>query len=98
MQNEYIDLPINIHETPEYLLEKAEPYKPNPDANEAAADVIGNLEPLLKGTQHELLLFYETSFPAIQKAHFSNGDKAWPSPSSLEGISLIILRIVRHRV
>lgn len=27
MQNEYIDLPINVQETPKQLLEKSEPYK-----------------------------------------------------------------------
>ena len=39
MQNEYIDLPINIQDTPEYVLEKAEPYKPPEDPNEAASDL-----------------------------------------------------------
>jgi hypothetical protein len=27
MQNEYIDLPINVQETPKQLLEKSEPFK-----------------------------------------------------------------------
>lgn len=43
MQNEYIDLPINIQDTPEYILEKAEAYKPHEDSNEAVNDVLKNL-------------------------------------------------------
>ena len=58
MQNEYIDLPINIQDTPEYVLEKAEPYKPLEDPNEAASDLLKNLESLIKGSQQELHLFY----------------------------------------
>ena len=97
MQNEYIDLPINIQDTPEYLLEKAEPYKPAEDSNDAASDVLKNLEILIKGTQQELHLFYEAAFPAMQKVHFS-GDKMWPTPSSLEGIPRFYFRTVWYWV
>lgn len=71
MQNEYIDLPINIQDTPEYLLEKAEPYKVLPDSNEAANDILKNLEGLIKSSHQDLHLFYETAFPAVLKTHFS---------------------------
>jgi uncharacterized protein YjfI (DUF2170 family) len=43
MQNEYIDLPINIQETPKQLLEKAPVYKVPEKADEAAHQILKTL-------------------------------------------------------
>jgi hypothetical protein len=43
MQNDYIDLPINLQETPKHLLEKCEPVNFPEDPNEAVDKLLKKL-------------------------------------------------------
>lgn len=67
MQNDYIDLPINIQETPKHLLEKAPLYKVAAKPEDAANDLLKSLETLIKGPSIDLYVFYQTAMTAVHK-------------------------------
>lgn len=72
MQNEYIDLPINIQQTPKQVLEKAPAYKVPESPEDAADQLLKTLETLIKGSATDLYIFYQTAMPATLKAHFTD--------------------------
>lgn len=83
MKNEFVDLPMNLQDTPNHILEKNEAFNILPDADETADLILSKLELYIKGSQEETLYrFMEAAFPATNSKHF--GDKSWPSPEALE--------------
>ena len=86
MQSQYIDLPLNISETPEQIIDPSLPaYSVPNDAGEAAHQILVKLDGKLKSSQNELYIFYENSLTLTHRTHFSQKEE-WPESNSLECI------------
>jgi hypothetical protein len=89
-QKEYIDIPLNIEETPSHLAEKLTTYNFPENHMDIGLDFITRLEAAIKGTgnQQDLYSLYVNYYEIVNASKF--GEKDWPATHEIEGIEMII--------
>lgn len=84
-KKEYIDIPLNVEETPLHLYERFTQYKLPTDPVDLGFDFIARLDDAIRSNdqKNELLSLYLNYYQPVNAQRFQ--DKDWPASFEIEG-------------